>query len=841
MAANGPDDPEPELVVEDGVVTRMDGRDASDFDVIDRFVVAHGLDLEIATEAMATDELAIARMLVDVDVPRAELVRLSRGLTPAKLARVIGLLDPVELMLALKKLRARRAPGNQAHVTNLKESPALLAADAAEAARRGFAEIETTVGVARYAPLNAIALLVGSQTGRPGVMTQCAVEERRNLELAIRGLVTYAETLSVYGTEPVFVDGDDTPWSKAFLGAAYASRGVKVRFTSGTGSEALMGYAQGMSMLYLEARCLAVVRAAGSQGVQNGSISCVALVLSVPGGTRAILGENVLAAWLDLEVASGNDAIASHSEIRKTAKLMGQFLPGTDFVTSGYSVMPRHDNTFGGGNFDADDLDEWLTIQRDWQVDAGIEPVSEDELLRVRERAARAVQAVFAELSLPPISDEEVALATTGYDAREMPDRDRAADVEAADELLARGASGLDVALALDRNGFGDVAEAVLGMQRQRVSGDYLQTSAVIGADGIVRSAVNDPNEYSGPGTGYRLEGERWELLQATAAGGRSRGPARGDGRRRGDRDRGRNRGQGGRAGRGRGRRRPGLRGLDPPDDRGTSTIAPCSTRSARGSARVEASPGSCASGASPTSRSSRTTAPCLSGSGVAIGLQSKGTAVIHRADLQPLDNLELFGMSPLYTVESYRAMGRNAAGYALGKRVGPVPTQLDNFARAKLIVRTTLLHARETQAIVPRGAPIELELVGDAGRASATPAASPAMPQCLGETPSMITWMCSTAAPLDSCSAFVSASIIFGTDSSVTRRSYSFTSMTGMRPPCSWCRDPTATAPAASGRPATACRRAPSSSGCAPRRSPRCAPSVRGASPRRARPSASR
>ena len=515
VAANGPGDPEPELVVEDGVVTRMDGRDASDFDVIDRFVVAHGLDLEIAPEAMSMDELAIARMLVDVDVPRAELVRVSRGLTPAKLARVIGLLDPVELMLAMKKLRARRAPGNQAHVTNLKESPALLAADAAEAARRGFAEIETTVGVARYAPLNAIALLVGSQTGRSGVMTQCAVEERRNLELAIRGLVTYAETLSVYGTEPVFVDGDDTPWSKAFLGAAYASRGVKVRFTSGTGSEALMGYAQGMSMLYLEARCLAVVRAAGSQGVQNGSISCVALVLSVPGGTRAILGENVLAAWLDLEVASGNDAIASHSEIRKTAKLMGQFLPGTDFVTSGYSVMPRHDNTFGGGNFDADDLDEWLTIQRDWQVDAGIEPVSEDELLRVRERAARAVQAVFAELSLPAISDEEVALATTGYDAREMPDRDRAADVGAADELLASGASGLDVALALDRNGFADVAEAVLGMQRQRLSGDYLQTSAVIGADGVVRSAVNDPNEYSGPGTGYRLEGERWELLQA--------------------------------------------------------------------------------------------------------------------------------------------------------------------------------------------------------------------------------------------------------------------------------------------------------------------------------------
>jgi propanediol dehydratase large subunit len=711
VAANGPDDPEPELLVEDGVVVRMDGREAREFDVIDRFVVAHGLDLDVAAEAMAHHDLALARMLVDVDVPRAELVRLSRGLTPAKLARVIGLLDPVELMLALKKLRARRAPANQAHVTNLKESPALLAADAAEAARRGFAELETTVGVARYAPLNAIAILVGSQTGRPGVMTQCAVEERRNLELAIRGLVTYAETLSVYGTEPVFVDGDDTPWSKAFLGAAYASRGVKVRFTSGTGSEALMGHAQGLSMLYLEARCLAVVRAAGSQGVQNGSISCVALVLSVPGGTRAILGENVLAAWLDLEVASGNDAIASHSEIRKTAKLMGQFLPGTDFVTSGYSVMPRHDNTFGGGNYDADDLDEWLTIQRDWQVDAGIEPVSEDELVRVRERGARAVQAVFAELGLPGISDEEVAVATSGYDAREMPDRDRAADVEAADALLARGVSGLDVALALDRHGFGDVAEAVVGMQRQRIAADYLQTSAVIDATGVVHSAVNDPNEYAGPGTGYRLEGERWALLQAlpqVVAPGALLGEANAA--------------------------EPIVAEIGPAgvgDDAREVVVAvgPAFADAIRRTIadldHREVLDAVCSgireSGGVPRLVRVRRVADLafiahdgagLSGSRVALGLQSKGTAVIHRADLQPLDNLELFGMSPLYALESYRAMGRNAAGYALGRRVGPVPTELDNFARAKLIVATTLLHARETQAVVPGAGPVWLELV---------------------------------------------------------------------------------------------------------------------------------
>lgn len=709
VALEGPNDPEPSLVVEDGRVVEIDGRRAEDFDVVDRFLARYGFDLDVVAEAQRLTDDEVARRLVHVDVPRADLVRLSRGLTPARLARIVARLDPVELMFALKKLRARRRPANQAHVTNLQENPALLAADAAEAAARGFAELETTVGVSRYAPLNAIALLVGSQAGRPGVMTQCAVEERRNLQLAMQGLVTYAETLSVYGTEPVFVDGDDTPWSKAFLASAYASRGVKVRFTSGGGSEALMGHAQGRSMLYLEARCLATIRAAGSQGVQNGAISCVALVLAVPAGGREILAENVLAAWLDLEVASGNDAIASHSEIRKTAKLMGQFLPGTDFVTSGYSVMPREDNTFGGGNFDADDLDEWLTLQRDWQVDAGIEPIGEEEVTRVRERAARAVQAVFARLGFPPVGDAEVAAAVRGYSSRDLPPRDRAADVEAADRVLAEGISALDVVRALDEAGFADVAEAVLAMQRQRVSADYLQTAAVIAPDGSVRSAISDPNEYAGPGTGYQLTGERWQLLQQLPHVLDPRDEAVRDGAdpvvREGH----------------------VARTEDDPDDV-VIAVGP-----AFGSVLQETISGLRheevlraivqgvrEGGAEPRLVRVRRTSDVafvghdgarLAGSGVAVGLQSKGTAVIHRADLQPLDNLELFGMAPLYSLDSYRAIGRNAAAYARGEPVGPVPTTLDNYARAKLIVRTTLLHARETAEVRPGAEPVELTL----------------------------------------------------------------------------------------------------------------------------------
>jgi propanediol dehydratase large subunit len=711
VAMNGPNDPEPGLEVQDGRVVVIDGRAESEFDAIDHFIARHGIDVAVAGEAMALADGELARRLVDVDVPREECVRLARGLTPARLARVVALLDPVEMMFALKKLRARRQPANQAHVTNLKENPALLAADAAEAAARGFAEIETTVGVSRYAPLNAMAILVGSQTGRPGVLTQCAIEERRSLQLAIQGITTYAETLSVYGTEPVFVDGDDTPWSKGFLASAYASRGIKVRFTSGGGSEALMGHAGGCSMLYLEARCLCLARAAGSQGVQNGSISCVALVMSVPAGSREILAENLLAAWLDLEVASGNDAIASHSPTRRTAKLMGQFLPGTDFVTSGWSVMPRYDNMFGGGNYDADDIDEWLTMQRDWQVDGGIEPLTEEEATRVRERAARAIQAVFAAFEFPPITDEEVEAATYALDSRDLPDRDRAADVAAADRVLAEGISGLDIARQLDRRDFTDVAEAILSMQRQRVSGDYLQTSAIVDATGTVSAAVNDPNRYLGPSTGYRLDGERWQRLQHL--------PHELDARELDE------------AG---ATNEPVVveKHVATLGNRGDDVVIALGPAFAEG---LQATIGGLAhrdvlealvqgvrdAGAEPRLVRVRRASDVafighdgavLSGSGVSIGIQSKGTTVIHRADLEPLDNLELFGMAPSLTLDSYRAIGRNAAGYALGQRVGPVPTVMDNFARAKLIVRTTLLHARETAAISADALPVELELV---------------------------------------------------------------------------------------------------------------------------------
>src|SRR5690606_994970 len=104
------------------------------------------------------------------------------------------------------------------------------------------------------------------------------------------------------------------PWSKAFLASAYTSRGLKLRFTSGAGVEVLMGNAEGKSMLYLEARCLAMTRGSGVQGVQNGGIDGAAMAGAVTGGVREMLAENVLAMLWGLEVATGNDSMFTESE-----------------------------------------------------------------------------------------------------------------------------------------------------------------------------------------------------------------------------------------------------------------------------------------------------------------------------------------------------------------------------------------------------------------------------------------------------------------------------------------------------------------------------------------------
>lgn len=513
-AMNSPNDPKPSIKIEQGKVVELDGKTRDQFDFNDRFIADYSINLENAEKVMQMPSQHLAKMLCDVNVMRSEIIPLSTSMTPAKMCEVLGYMNVLEMMMALQKMRARKTPSNQCHVTNLKDNPVQIAADAAEAAIRGFDEEETTVAIVRYYPFNALSLLVGSQTGRGGILTQCSVEEATELMLGMRGLTAYAETVSVYGTESVFIDGDDTPWSKSFLASAYASRGLKMRFTSGTGSEVLMGSAEGKSMLYLEAKCVFITKGAGVQGLQNGSISCIGVPGAVPSGIRAVLAENLITMMLDLEVASGNDQTFSHSDIRRTARMLMQMLPGTDFIFSGYSSTPNYDNMFAGSNYDAEDFDDYNILQRDLRVDGGLRPVTEEEVIKIRRKAAKVLQAVFRGLDLPEITEEEVEAAAYAHGSKDMPERNLLEDIKAAEAMIKSGVSGIDVVKVLAQAGFEDVAQNILNMLKQRVSGDYLHTSAIIDKNFKVISAVNDVNDYQGPGTGYQMSAARWEEIK---------------------------------------------------------------------------------------------------------------------------------------------------------------------------------------------------------------------------------------------------------------------------------------------------------------------------------------
>jgi propanediol dehydratase large subunit len=674
VAFSSPFDPEPSLRIEAGRVVELDGKSEAEFDLLDEFIARHGIDVGVAGEAMSMPTEQFARMIVDPGVPRAEVTRLAAGMSPAKIAATLALLTPVEILQAIQKMRVRRTPSIQAHVTNRVDHPLLIAADAAAAVALGFRELETTVPVLRHAPSNAMALLIGSQVGLPGALTQCSVEERTELELGMRGLTTYAETVSVYGTEQVFLDGDDTPWSKAFLASCYASRGLKMRFTSGSGAEVLMGESEGKSMLYLEARCIALTRAAGSQGVQNGGIDGVNVTASVPDGMREVIAENLCVMLHDLESCTGNDTLMSASDIRRTAHTFPLLLAGTDFLFSGFGSIPTYDNAFGPSNMNAEDLDDYLVVQRDWGFEGGLRWREDAELVLVRRRAAEACRAVFEELNLAEFSDQDVDACVYAHGSADVPPLQNDLPTLASEAIMDRGVTALDAVRALAARGYELEAERVLEMTRQRLLGDVLQTSAILDEELNVLSSLSDPNDYSGPGTGYRISPKRreqiarvrqvWSPADVAVEQGRAedcmllheKGPALAGSR----------------------------------TDEVVVGVSPAFGRElwvALNGMSIAEVLRELLGGIEDEGLSWRLvrmrrsidlgligwTAARLSGSGIGIGLQAKGTALIHRADLPPLANLELFSIAPRITLELYRQLGRNAALYARGFEPEPL------------------------------------------------------------------------------------------------------------------------------------------------------------------------
>ncbi len=301
----------------------------------------------------------------------------------------------------------------------------------------------------------------------------------------------------------------------------------------------------------------------------------------------------------------------------------------------------------------------------------------------------------------------EVAAAVVAHASEDMPQRDVVADLAAADRFLAGDQTLLTVVAALQRRGFTTLAANLLAMGRQRVAGDYLQPAAIFDQQFRVCSAINDPNDYTGPGSGYRLtEDRRREIEQIYTA----RSPRDFIADQIGT---------------------PATRLAEiGPAQRGRHTEVVVGVGPAFGSALTRTIGGlehedvlaAILTGIAREGLTARVvkiyhtsdcaaigyTAAQLSGSGVAIGLQSRGTTVIHQRGLARLNNLELFPQSPSLTLATYEAIGRNAARYARNLPTRPVPVSVDNWARLRLIVKTALLHRRETEEVRDQP-PIEL------------------------------------------------------------------------------------------------------------------------------------
>src|SRR6185369_11908855 len=436
---------------------------------------------------------------------------------------------------------------------------------------------------------------------------------------------------------------------------------------------------------------VALARAIGAQGVQNGGIDGASVAASVPGGLRELMSENVMAMMRNLESCSGNDALMSESDMRRTSRTLPIALAGSDFVFSGFGSIQRYDNMFGPSNFNAEDIDDFLAMQRDWGIDGGL-------------------RTVYAHLGLADFTDEHVDLAVDAAGSKDLGDTDTLAVLAAAQAIRQRGLTVVDIVAALDECGYGHEAERTMAFARARLSGDYLQTSAIFDEQLGVLSLVTDPNDYAGPGTGYEPAPSRQAEIDAIRQ-------ARGVADLRAE--------QAGFAVPLLAARGPAFPGQGPRDVvigvspavgrdvwRCLSGLAVtdvlremlagleeegCVGRVVRFSDSVDLGRIGLA-------------AARLAGSGIGIGLQGKGTALIHRRDLAPLANLELYSVAPSVTPALYRLLGANAARHAKGGTPDPARNPYsDEAIEARYHTTVIALMELERRRMVPGASPEEL------------------------------------------------------------------------------------------------------------------------------------
>jgi propanediol dehydratase large subunit len=358
-------------------------------------------------------------------------------------------------------------------------------------------------------------------------------------------------------------------------------------------------------------------------------------------------------------------------------------------------------------------MDDFLVLQRDWGADGGLRTVSPDHLAAVRRRAATAVQAVYRDLGLADYDDSHIDEVVAANGSRDLPAGHPKMVAEAAASIEARQLTVFDVIASLHRTGFTEEAEAITTLTRERLRGDQLQTSAIFDDQFRVLSKLTDPNDYTGPATGYALSDERRAEIDAIRQARSSSELTTDQVAHRGhvvvtEVEEAR-------------------QGSDPrevciglsPAWGSTVWLTLCGLTI--GEVLRQISAGLEEEGCVARTVRVRSTidvgligltAARLSGSGIGIGLQGKGTSLIHRRDLAPLANLELFSVAPLLTAQMYRELGKNAARHAKGMAPVPIFTGgTDESISARYHARAVALVALEREASEPGKPPVTVEV----------------------------------------------------------------------------------------------------------------------------------
>ena len=150
----------------------------------------------------------------------------------------------------------------------------------------------------------------------------------------------------------------------------------------------------------------------------------------------------------------------------------------------GYSAVPNKDNMFAGSNLDTDDYDDWNTIQRDMQVDGGLRHVREDVILAGPQQGRAGLQARVRR-ARPPADHRR---GDRGGDLRQLAATTTpTATCSPTSRAPAASWSGASPAStwcgSSSAPGSATSPRTTCSVLRQRVSGDLLQTAAVLTGD----------------------------------------------------------------------------------------------------------------------------------------------------------------------------------------------------------------------------------------------------------------------------------------------------------------------------------------------------------------------